>query len=289
MEILDGKKLAGEIKTQVKFDVENFCKEHRAPMLACILVDGDKASEIYVSSKVRACEECGILSKVVRLSSKITQTELEKAIDNLNKDININAILLQLPLPPHLDSNSAINKISPLKDVDCLTDTNLGSLFSGKNQLAPCTAQGIMKLLNKYKIAIEGKRAVVIGRSLLVGKSVSCLLEQSNATVTICHSKTQNLKSITKDADILVVAIGKAKMITTEFIKEGAVVIDVGINRESGKIYGDVDFENVKEKCSYITPVPGGVGPLTVACLMENTLKLSKRQCEGGTNSYTSC
>ena len=179
-----------------------------------------------------------------------------------------------LPLPKHLDSSQAINKISPDKDVDCLTSENLGAMFAGSS-FAPCTASGIIKLLERYNINLEGKNAVVIGRSLLVGKSVATLLEHKNATVTLCHSKTKNLKEITNSADILIVAIGKPLFITADYVKEGAIVIDVGINRIDGKIKGDVDYENVKNKCAYITPVPGGVGPLTVACLMENTLHLA--------------
>ena len=278
MEILNGKTFSAEIKAKVKEDVEEFCKNHKTPLLACIIVEGNKASEIYVASKQRACEACGLLSKVVRLPEDVTQNQLEKVISNLNEDDSVSAILLQLPLPKHLDSNRAINAISPEKDVDCLTNQNLGKLFAGNSNFAPCTATGIIKLLERYGIQIEGKNAVVIGRSLLVGRSVASLLEHKNATVTICHSKTKNMEEITKQADILVVAVGKAHMIGADFVKKGAVVVDVGINRIDGKLLGDVDFENVKEKCSYITPVPGGVGPLTVACLMENTLTLTKLQ-----------
>lgn len=193
----------------------------------------------------------------------------------LNNDKSVSAILLQLPLPKSLNANDAIRKISPQKDVDCLTDLNLGKLFTGNSKFAPCTSTGIIKLLIENNIEIEGKNVVIIGRSLLVGKSVACLLEQNNATVTLCHSKTKNLKEFTRNADILIVAIGKAKFITKDYIKNNAVVIDVGINRIDNKICGDVDFEDVKDLCSYISPVPGGVGPLTVACLMENTLSLA--------------
>ena len=253
----------------------------KKPCLACIIVGDDKASQTYVASKKRACEMYGLDSVVVELSGNVTQTALERKIAELNADKNVDGILLQLPLPHHLDDDSAINKISPLKDVDCLTYQNLGRLFSNKGDFAPCTATGIIKLLKANNVEIQGKNAVVIGRSLLVGKSVASLLEQENATVTICHSKTRNLKEMTMQADILVVAIGKAKFITAEYVKAGAVVVDVGINRIDGKIYGDVDFENVAPICSKISPVPGGVGPLTVACLLENTLTLAKHAQRG--------
>ena len=277
MIILDGKSFAQEIREKVKEKSEKFCETHAKPCLACIIVEGNKASEVYVASKQKACEACGMTSVVVRLPEDVSQDSLESEIVKLNQNPSVNGILLQLPLPAHFDEDAAINKICPKKDVDCLTYENLGKLFAGKSKFAPCTAQGIIKLLKTYKIEMAGKHAVVIGRSLLVGKSVACLLEQNNATVTLCHSKTQSLQEITKQADILIVAIGKSKYITKEYVKDGAVVVDVGINRVDGKLYGDVDFENVKEKCSYITPVPGGVGPLTVACLMENTLFLAGR------------
>ncbi len=273
MEILDGKSFSNEIKAEVKAKVERYFKEG-CPLLACIIVEGDKASETYVASKQKACEVCGLKSMVCRLPHDTSQEELEEVIEKLNVDKNVDAILLQLPLPKHLDSSQAINKISPDKDVDCLTNENLGAMFAGSS-FAPCTASGIIKLLERYNINLEGKNAVVIGRSLLVGKSVASLLEHKNATVTLCHSKTKNLKEITNSADILIVAIGKPLFITSGYVKEGAIVIDVGINRIDGKIKGDVDYENVKNKCAYITPVPGGVGPLTVACLMENTLHLA--------------
>jgi len=271
MNIIDGKAIAKKIKEQVK---ERALECKKVPHLACIIVEGNKASEVYVASKEKACKECGLDSTIVRLPQDTTQEELHHTIDKLNEDGNISAILLQLPLPSHLDSDKAINTINPNKDVDCLTYQNLGALVSKKWDVAPCTALGIIKILKHENIDIAGKNVVVLGRSLLVGKSVSYLLEQENATVTICHSKTQNLQKHTKEADILIVAIGKSEFIKNEYIKENAVVIDVGINRVEKKLKGDVDFEDVKEKCSYITPVPGGVGPLTVACLMENTLTL---------------
>lgn len=271
MKIIDGKAIAKEIKNKVSEEALN-CK--KIPHLACIIVEGNKASEVYVASKEKACKECGFDSTIVRLPENIAQDELHYEIEKLNENENISAILLQLPLPSHLDSDLAINQIVPEKDVDCLTYQNLGALVSKKWTVTPCTALGIIKILKHENIEISGKNVVVIGRSLLVGKSVANLLEQENATVTICHSRTQNLEEYTSKADILIVAIGKTEYIKKEHVKENAVVIDVGINRIDKKLKGDVDFEDVKDKCSFITPVPGGVGPLTVACLMENTLKL---------------
>ncbi len=277
MIILDGKTLAQEIKTEVKEQVATLTKK---PGLTCILVEGNPASDTYVRNKQRACEECDIISKLIRLNNGVSQTELENVIDAENKDENVSAILLQLPLPDGLDEEKAIGKISPNKDADGLTNENMGKLFNKNSALAPCTPTGIIKLLDKYNVQIQGKLAVVVGRSKLVGQSIAHLLLQRNATVVMCHSKTENLQEITSKADILVVAIGKAKYITADFVKTGAVVIDVGMDRVDGKLCGDVDFESVKEKCSMITPVPGGVGPLTVACLMENTYKLAKEQQE---------
>lgn len=275
MNIIDGKSIAKEIKDKVREEVD---KLEIKPTLACIIVEGNNASEVYVASKEKACKYCGINSRIIRLPENISQDELLHTIDELNNDKNVSAILLQLPLPKQLDDKIATNRISPNKDVDCLTYYNLGRLFSSQPIIAPCTATGIIKILQHENIQIEGKRAVVIGRSLLVGKSVANLLEQANATVTICHSRTKNLEEICRQADILVVAIGKENFVKHSFIKDGAVVIDVGINRIENKLLGDVDFEDVKDFTSYITPVPGGVGPLTVACLMENTLTLFLEQ-----------
>lgn len=283
MKIIDGKTIALEIKQSVKEKIQTdfIDKGKPVPELACVIVEGNKASEVYVASKQKACDFCNMKSRVVRLRNDISEEELFSILDELNEDENVSGILLQLPLPNGLDSVRATNRISEKKDVDCLTFQNLGALFSAKKIIAPCTATGIVEMLKHENIEISGKRAVVIGRSLLVGKSVANLLEQENATVTICHSKTQNITEIAKQADILIVAIGKPKYVTEEFIKDGAVVIDVGINRTESGLVGDVDFENVKEKCSFISPVPGGVGPLTVACLMQNTLKLHEIQHKG--------
>ncbi len=280
MKRIDGKKIAEEIKTAVKEKVEkNFKNQGKSvPKLACIIVEGNKASEVYVASKEKACAFCGMESLIVRLAEDSTEEKLFAEIDKLNNDKTVSGILLQLPLPAQLDADRATNRISPQKDVDCLTYENLGKLFSSKHKIAPCTATGIIKMLKHEHIEISGKRAVVIGRSLLVGKSVANLLEQENATVTICHSRTKDMQKITKKADILIVAIGKANYITADYVKKGAVVIDVGINRTEAGLVGDVNFEDVAPKCSYISPVPGGVGPLTVACLMENTLTCAENQ-----------
>ena len=282
VKVIDGKKIASDIKSAIKEKIQKdyIDKGKNVPCLACVIVEGNAASEVYVASKKRACEECGINSEIVRLPNDITQDNLQKEIEKLNKDKNVSGILLQLPLPKQLDSISATNFIDPSKDVDCLTFSNLGKLFSASHEIAPCTATGILKILDSEKIEIAGKRAVVIGRSLLVGKRVANLLEQRNATVTICHSKTQNLEEITKQADILIVAIGKAEFITKDYVKDGCVVIDVGTNRTETGLKGDVLFDDVKDKCSFITKVPGGVGPLTVACLLENTLILHEKREE---------
>ena len=278
MKIIDGKALSQKVKDEVKVEVEKLTQTgKRAPMLACIIIEGNSASEIYVANKQKACKACGIDSVVVRLKNDVTQEELLKQIDILNKNKKVSGILLQLPLPKQLDENEAINRIDRHKDVDCLTRESLGAMFSSHHDIVPCTASGILRMLKENNVEIVGKRAVVVGRSLLVGRSVATLLMEENATVTICHRHTQNLDKVTKEADILVVAIGNPKYITSKYIKKGAVVIDVGINRTEAGICGDVDFENVKDKCEYITPVPGGVGPMTVACLMENTLILHKK------------
>ena len=275
MNLLDGKKIASQIIEQLKdTNADIVASGHKAPHLVCIIVGDDPASKIYVKSKEKACKQLGFTSSTIILPSNSTEDMIKYTIMKLNKDKSVSGILLQLPLPKGFHEREIVNTIDPSKDVDCLTDVNLGKLVSKTNDIAPCTAQGIMTLLHAYSIPIEGKHAVVIGRSLLVGKSVANLLEQENATVTLCHSKTKNLAQFTKNADILVVAIGKEKYITQDFVKDGAVVIDVGINRTEQGIVGDVDFENVQSKCSYITPVPGGVGKMTIAELMRNTLTL---------------
>lgn len=276
MEILDGKQTSLLIKTALrdKIQREYLDMGKVVPCLACIIVGDNPASQVYVNSKEKACGAVGLRSIVKRLPKTSTNEEVEAVIQELNNDSSVSGILLQLPLPEGLDEARLIDAISPSKDVDGLTDINLGRLFANKNIIAPCTATGIIDLLDQYQIEMQGKRVVVIGRSLLVGKSVSVLFEQRNATVTLCHSKTQNLKDVCLEADILVVAIGRPKYVTEDMVKDGAVVVDVGINRLETGIVGDVDYENVKEKCSYITPVPGGVGPMTIAELLKNTIIL---------------
>lgn len=276
MKILDGKETSLIIKTLVqnKIKKEYLEKNKEVPCLACIIVGDNPASKVYVANKEKACNAVGLRSVIKRLPANSTNEEVEEVINELNNDNSISGILLQLPLPSGLNETRLLECISPLKDVDALTDINLGKLFAGKNLVAPCTATGIIDLLDQYEIEMQGKNIVVVGRSLLVGKSVSILFQQRNATVTMCHSKTENLEEMCRMADILVVAIGKPKFITADMVKDGAVVVDVGINRLETGLVGDVDFEHVKEKCSYITPVPGGVGPMTIAELMKNTLIL---------------
>lgn len=279
MEIIDGKMVATNLKQSLATLIQTkyINKGKQAPTLACILVGDNPASQVYVKNKEKACKLVGMNSIIKVLPASSTQEQVSKVISELNNDEKVSGILLQLPLPKHLNENELINQILPEKDVDCLTEQNLGKLFSNHHIIAPCTASGIIKLLDEYDIKIEGKKVAVVGRSLLVGKSVANLLEQRNATVTLCHSKTINLAEITSQADILVVAIGKPKFITGEMVKQGAVVIDVGINRTSEGLVGDVDFDSVKQKASHITPVPGGVGPMTIAELLSNTLLLHEQ------------
>ncbi len=239
----------------------------------------DPASRVYVNNKKKACEFVGFKSEEFALPADTTQDELLKLVDELNNRKDINGILCQLPLPKGLDENAVIEAISPIKDVDAFHKQNVGRIMIGDYDFLPCTPAGIMEMLHDYKINVDGKNCVVIGRSNIVGKPMAMLLLHENATVTICHSHTKNLKEIASGADVLVAAVGKAKFVTEDMVKENAVVIDVGMNRdEKGKLCGDVDFENVKDKCSFITPVPGGVGPMTIATLMKNTLKAAKLQ-----------
>ena len=280
MNILDGKETSLIIKTAIR---DKILKEYleqgkKAPCLACIIVGDNPASQIYVNSKEKACNLVGMNSIIKRLPESSTNEDVEMVIRQLNEDDAVSGILLQLPLPKGLDESKLVGTISSNKDVDALTHINLGKLFAGENIIAPCTASGVIDLLDQYSIDMQGKDVVVVGRSLLVGKSVSMLFEQRNATVTLCHSKTQNLKDVCKRADILVVAIGKPKFISEDMVKEGAVVVDVGINRLESGIVGDVDFDSVKDKCSYITPVPGGVGPMTIAELLKNTMILHENK-----------
>ena len=274
--IIDGKELAKKIRNDLKIEVEKIKQEGINPKFAVILVGEDKASKIYVKNKTKACIELGIEFEEILLEENIQMQELLNIIENLNNREDIHGILLQSPIPNHLDINEAFRTIKPEKDVDGFNPVNVGKLSLNQDCFVSCTPFGIIKMLENYNIEIEGKRAVVIGRSNIVGKPAAMCLLNKNATVTICHSKTKDLKEITKTADILVVALGKPKFITQDMVKENAVVIDVGINRTEDGIVGDVDFENVKEKTSYITPVPGGVGPMTIAMLMNNVIKAAK-------------
>lgn len=277
--IIDGKKVSAQVKEQVRIETEEIVKKGIKPGLAVIIVGDDPASRVYVNNKKKACEKVGFLSKEFALPATTTQEELLALVNELNEDKEINGILCQLPLPKGLDEKAVIEAISPLKDVDAFHASNVGKIMIGDYDFLPCTPAGVMEMLHSYNIPVEGKECVVIGRSNIVGKPMAMLLLHENGTVTITHSRTKNLKEVTKRADILVAAIGKPKFVTADMVKEGAVVIDVGMDRdENGKLCGDVDFENVKEKCSAITPVPGGVGPMTIAVLMKNTLKACKIQ-----------
>ena len=277
--IIDGKELAKNIRLKLKEEVTELKNADIHPKLAVIMVGDDKASKVYVKNKSKACEEIGIDYEEFLLPEKTTMQELLSLIEELNNNTTIHGILVQSPLPEGLDANEAFQAISPKKDVDGFHPVNVGKLSLNQDCFVSCTPYGILKMLETYQIPMEGKHAVVIGRSNIVGKPMAKCLLNKNATVTVCHSKTQNLKEITKQADILIVAIGKPKFVTAEMVKEGATVIDVGINRtEEGKLVGDTDFENVKEKASYITPVPGGVGPMTIAMLMANVIKAAKQQ-----------
>ncbi len=279
MNIIDGKAVALNVKNQVKLECEALKEKGITPGLAVIIVGDDPASQVYVRNKEKACEECGFHSVKYALDANTTQQELNALIDELNNDDSINGILCQLPLPSHLDDKEVINRIDPKKDVDAFHPVNVGAIMIGDYNFLPCTPAGVMELIHSTGVELEGKKAVVMGRSNIVGKPMAMLLLHENATVEITHSKTTNLSEITSEADILVAAVGKAKFVKADMVKQGAVVIDVGMDRdENSKFCGDVDFEDVKEKCSYITPVPGGVGPMTIAMLMKNTLTAAKIQ-----------
>lgn len=276
--LIDGKVISAAVKERVKNEVSQLNEKGITVGLAVIIVGEDPASKIYVANKKKACEALGIISEEYALPESTTEEELLGLIDTLNAKKSINGILCQLPLPRHLDEKRIINAISPEKDVDAFHPVNVGRIMIGDYDFVPCTPAGIMEMLAYENIETEGKRCVVIGRSNIVGKPMAMLLLHKNGTVTICHSRTKNLKEICLGADILVAAVGKAKFVTADMVKEGAVVIDVGMNRENGRLCGDVDFEAVKDKASAITPVPGGVGPMTIAMLMQNTLTAAKRQ-----------
>lgn len=279
MQLIDGKAISAKVKEEVKNEAAQLTEKGVIPCLAVILVGDDKASQTYVNSKEKACKACGIRSLKYTLEVNTGESALIDLIQSLNENDEVDGILVQLPLPKHIDENKILEKISCEKDVDGFHAVNVGRLVSGLDGFVPCTPCGIMRLFKEYGIEVSGKNAVVIGRSNIVGKPMANLLLNANATVTVTHSKTQNLAKITKDADIIVVAIGKPNFLKADMVKNGAVVIDVGINRlENNKLVGDADFENVANKCSFITPVPGGVGPMTIAMLLKNTIKSAKNR-----------
>ena len=275
--IISGKELSDELRSEIVERVKVIKNIYDvAPHLAVIIVGDDPASQSYVKGKSKACDEVGITNTTIQLPSDVSQQDLIQTIDELNRNSKIDGILVQLPLPSHIDEASVMNYINPLKDVDGFHPVNVDGLYTGKKCIKPCTPSGIIKLLKKANVEIEGKNVVVLGRSNIVGLPVAKMLLDENATVTVCHSRTKNLKEITSQADILIVAIGKPKFVTADMVKDGAVVIDVGVNRVDGKLVGDVDFDNVDHKTSVITPVPGGVGPMTITCLLENTIECFK-------------
>lgn len=278
-QIIDGKQVSARIKQEIREETTRLAEKGIKVGLAVILVGNDPASQVYVKNKEKACEECNFYSEKYLLDENVSEKELLDLIEVLNNRDEISGILCQLPLPKHLDEKTVINAINPEKDVDAFHPVNVGKIMIGDYDFLPCTPAGVMELIKETGIEIEGKECVVIGRSNIVGKPQAMLLLHKNATVTICHSRTKNLKEVTSRADILVAAVGKAKFVTEDMVKEGAVVIDVGMNRdENGKLCGDVDFENVAPKVKAITPVPGGVGPMTIAMLMKNTLNAALRK-----------
>ncbi|MBQ3669373.1 MAG: bifunctional methylenetetrahydrofolate dehydrogenase/methenyltetrahydrofolate cyclohydrolase FolD [Clostridia bacterium] len=278
--IIDGKAIAKEIRKEVKIDAISFFEKHgRKPGLSVILVGDDPASCIYVNNKQKACEKAEMNANTIKLPKNTSMDELLDVIDSLNTDKNVDGILVQLPLPEHLNAELVLNRILPEKDVDGFHPINAGQLLQNKAVLEPCTPKGCMELLKRSGISLSGLNAAVIGRSNLVGKPVSMMLLRENATVTICHSKTKDLKAILKNADVVIAAVGKPKLITGDMLKPGAIVLDVGINRlEDGSITGDVEFESASQVASYITPVPGGVGPMTIAMLLKNTMLAAEAQ-----------
>lgn len=276
--IIDGKMLSLKLKEEMKGRIAQMKEEGIVPKLVVVLVGNDSASQVYVRNKHKSCGEVGIESEVITMPEETTQQELLEVVERLNQDNSVDGILVQLPLPKQIDEKTVLRAIRPDKDVDGFHPVNVGLLSIGDECFAPATPSGIVVMLKEYGIEIAGKHCVIVGRSNIVGKPMAALMLKENATVTVCHSKTSNLAEITRQADILIVATGRRNTITTDMVKEGVVVIDVGMNRnELGKLCGDVDFENVKEKASFITPVPGGVGPMTITELLESTILAAKR------------
>lgn len=273
--LIDGKELSKQMRIEIKKEIE---KLEGTPKLVVVLVGEDPASQVYVSSKEKYAGRVGMASEVIKLPETTSEDELLSIVDKLNNDVTVNGILVQFPVPKHISQDKIMNKIAPQKDVDGLTQVSIGKLVAGIDGLTPCTPAGVIKMIKSTGIEISGKNAVIVGRSLLVGKPVAMMLLKENATVTMCHSRTNDLKAEVSRADIVVAAVGIPNFIKGDMIKDGAVVIDVGINRVEKKLVGDVDFETAKEKASYITPVPGGVGPMTIAMLLQNTLTAYKAQ-----------
>lgn len=281
--LISGKEISLSVKERVANEVKDLKQQGIEPCLAVILVGDDPASRVYVNNKKKACEFCGIRSLEYLLPADATQDELNSLVKRLNEDESVNGILCQLPLPKHLDEKEVLNLIKPEKDVDAFHPENVGHIMIGDFNFLPCTPAGIMEMLKYEGIDLDGKNCVIIGRSNIVGKPMAMLMLKENATVTVCHSHTKNLAEIVSRADVVVAAVGKAKFVTADMVKDGAVIIDVGINRnEDGKLCGDVDFDACCEKASYITPVPGGVGPMTIATLMQNTITAAKIQNKKG-------
>ena len=288
-EILDGKKIANEVRSEIKEEVTQFVAEKSVqPRLAAVLVGEDPASQVYVRNKEKACEKVGIKSQLHRLPAETSESELLELVNQLNADAAVHGILVQLPLPHQINEQKILDAIVPTKDVDAFHPTNVGLLSQGRPQFVPCTPHGCLQLLVRYGIKISGKHVVVLGRSEIVGKPVAAMLVQkeflygsdfANSTVTICHSRTENLSEITRQADVLIAAIGKANFVTAEMVKDGVVAIDVGINRTDDGLVGDINFDEVNKKASYITPVPGGVGPMTITMLLKNTLIAARLSC----------
>ena len=275
--IIDGKHVSQVLREEMKQRTQNLLQKNIHPGLAVILVGEDPASQVYVRNKAKACEDIGLHSRVIRLAGDTSEADLLEQIESLNQDPSIHGILVQIPLPAHIDSGKVLETISPRKDVDGFHRESVGALVTGHAMFYPCTPHGVIKLLEFYQLPLEGLHAVVIGRSNIVGKPVALMLLERGATVTICTSRTKDLKSFTRQADVVVVAVGKPHLLTKDMVKSGAVVVDVGINRlDSGKLVGDVDYENVSEVAGSITPVPGGVGPMTITMLLENTLKAAE-------------
>ncbi|UOF90489.1 bifunctional methylenetetrahydrofolate dehydrogenase/methenyltetrahydrofolate cyclohydrolase FolD [Fodinisporobacter ferrooxydans] len=278
--VLNGKHVAAELQQQLKHDVEKLKLQNITPGLAVLLIGDDPASHTYVRAKEKAAAEVGIYSVVFRMPETVTQQQVIDRIQQLNQDDSIHGILVQLPLPKHIDVRTVIDAIDPEKDVDGFHPVNIGNMQLGKDAFLPCTPFGVLHLLKQYNIDLQGKNTVIVGHSHIVGRPLATLLLNENATVSVCHAYTKNLKEMTRMADILIVAVGKKHLITADMVKPGAVVIDVGINREKNRIYGDCDFDEIQSVASYITPVPGGVGPMTISMLLYNTVAAARRQAD---------